>query len=202
MAKTAADETIWLATTHSAEETGELAERLAPLLPEQGVVLALDGDLGAGKTAFTKGLARGLHLDSRQVSSPTFTLCQTYEGAPGTKALHHFDVYRLDGAEAFRAAGLDEYFDRGEVCLVEWAGQIKPCLPASAWYIEVRVEGRGELQAKETEAEPDWLNPSGLDLATADEAPRHWLLRLPAQAVSPEALQKAGWCMATKEGEV
>jgi len=90
-----------------------------------GDVIALIGDLGAGKTTLTQALARGMRI-SEPVTSPTFALAQEY---PGRVPLFHFDPYRLDSAEAFAEIGFDEYFERGGVIVVEWADKIAPLLP-------------------------------------------------------------------------
>ncbi|WP_421382877.1 tRNA (adenosine(37)-N6)-threonylcarbamoyltransferase complex ATPase subunit type 1 TsaE [Bacillus salacetis] len=108
--------------TSSPEQTGEFAGRLAELLQENDV-LTLEGDLGAGKTTFTKGLAKGLGI-KRNVNSPTFTIIKEYQGR---LPLYHMDVYRLD--DSFEDLGFDEYFNGGGVTVVEWAHLIKEQLP-------------------------------------------------------------------------
>ena len=96
--------------THSELETEQLAERLAPLL-RPGTVIAFDGDLGAGKTAFTRGLARGLGITDR-VTSPTYTIVNEYDGKV---PLFHFDMYRLASSEELFDIGWEDYLDRGGV---------------------------------------------------------------------------------------
>lgn len=103
--------------THSEQETEALAQSLAQEL-KAGDVLALDGDLGAGKTAFTRGLARGLGYPGR-VQSPTFTVVNEYEG--GRLPLFHFDLYRLTSPDELFDIGWEDYLDRGGVCCVEWS---------------------------------------------------------------------------------
>ena len=103
--------------THSAQETEQLAQELAGQL-KPGEVLALDGDLGAGKTAFTRGLARGLGYPGR-VQSPTFTIVNEYEG--GRLPLFHFDLYRLGSSDELFDIGWEDYLSRGGVCAVEWS---------------------------------------------------------------------------------
>ena len=103
--------------THSPAETERLGETLATRLTA-GTVLALRGDLGAGKTAFTRGLARGLGY-SGQVTSPTFTIVNEYEG--GRLPLFHFDLYRLSSPDELWDIGWEDYLDRGGVCAVEWS---------------------------------------------------------------------------------
>lgn len=104
-------------TTHSAAETEALGERLAACLIG-GEVIAYTGDLGAGKTAFTRGLARGLGITDR-VTSPTFTIVNEYEG--GRLPLFHFDMYRLSSSDELYDIGWEDYLARGGVCAVEWS---------------------------------------------------------------------------------
>ena len=106
-------------TTCSEEQTAAAARRLAERLPSGALVL-LVGDLGAGKTAFVRGLAGGLGIDPDEVSSPTFTLIQEYRGA---RVLRHVDLYRLQGAEV-DDLGLDELTEDGSVVAIEWAERL------------------------------------------------------------------------------
>ncbi|NCO66517.1 MAG: tRNA (adenosine(37)-N6)-threonylcarbamoyltransferase complex ATPase subunit type 1 TsaE [Candidatus Aquicultor secundus] len=110
--------------THSPEETWELARKLAPIL-SSGDVINLSGDLGAGKTVFSKGLAVGLGIDE-PVTSPTFTLIKEYMGR---LPLYHFDVYRLSSPEEMEELGFDEYFYGDGVSVVEWGDKIEELLP-------------------------------------------------------------------------
>ena len=91
-----------------------------------GEVYALIGDLGVGKTVFTKGFAEGLGI-TEPVNSPTFTILQIYE--EGRLPLYHFDVYRIEEPEEMEEIGFDEYIDGDGVCLIEWAGRIEELLP-------------------------------------------------------------------------
>jgi len=104
-------------------ETEALGERLGAVL-QPGTVLAYTGDLGAGKTAFTRGLARGLGVTER-VTSPTFTIVNEYEGR---LPLFHFDMYRLGGEEELFDIGWEDYLARGGVCAVEWSENIAEAL--------------------------------------------------------------------------
>ena len=123
--------------THSEAETEALGERLAKCL-HAGAVVALYGDLGAGKTAFVRGMARGLELEEA-VSSPTFTIVNEY---PGDPALFHFDMYRLKDAEELYAIGWEDYLDRGGICVTEWSERIEEALPEDA--VRVHIERTGE----------------------------------------------------------
>ena len=95
----------------------------------------LPGDLGVGKTAFTRGLARGLGCRER-VTSPTFTIVNEYEG--GRLPLFHFDLYRLEGAEDLFGIGWDDYLDRGGVCAVEWSERAEEALPPETVWVTLR----------------------------------------------------------------
>lgn len=105
--------------THSETETEALAESLAHEIKD-GTVLAMYGDLGAGKTAFVRGLAKGMGLSCR-VSSPTFTIVNEYEGE---RTLIHFDMYRLDSSDELFDIGWEDYLSRGAVCAVEWSENV------------------------------------------------------------------------------
>jgi tRNA threonylcarbamoyladenosine biosynthesis protein TsaE len=101
-----------------------------------GDVVSLDGDLGAGKTALTRGIAAGMDCQG-PVASPTFTLLMEHAAGPGGLALYHFDVYRLRDSADFCDIGLDEYFDRAGVCVVEWGSLIADALPLQTLQIEL-----------------------------------------------------------------
>ena len=107
-------------TTRSAAETELLGARLAELL-RPGDVIALRGGLGAGKTAFTRGLARGLGIEEA-VTSPTYTIVNEYP--QGRLPLFHFDMYRLRDAEELFDLGWEDYLDRSGVCAVEWSENV------------------------------------------------------------------------------
>ncbi|MBA3613860.1 MAG: tRNA (adenosine(37)-N6)-threonylcarbamoyltransferase complex ATPase subunit type 1 TsaE [Nitrospirales bacterium] len=118
----------------SAQETIKFGERLGQQLTG-GDVLALTGDLGAGKTVLTCGIALGLGIPMDQVSSPTFTLIQEYSGAI---PLIHVDLYRLEGPSDISTLGLEEYFTPNTIVLIEWAERFPQILPSDhmALYLE------------------------------------------------------------------
>ncbi|MCC6587479.1 MAG: tRNA (adenosine(37)-N6)-threonylcarbamoyltransferase complex ATPase subunit type 1 TsaE [Bryobacterales bacterium] len=121
--------------TNSEEETIELGRRLArEVLPPQGVVLLI-GNLGAGKTTLTKGIAeaRGA-VSTEDVSSPTYTLIHEY-GEP--VSVYHIDLYRLDTAEEVATLGLDEIFDRDALVLIEWGERFPQLFPPNTIRIEL-----------------------------------------------------------------
>ncbi len=110
--------------SHSETETEKIGEALALRL-QAGDVVAYLGDLGAGKTAFTRGLARGLGCRGR-VTSPTFTIVNEYEG---NLPLFHFDMYRLGDEDELFDIGWEDYLARGGVCAVEWSERVSGALP-------------------------------------------------------------------------
>ena len=123
--------------TNGPEETEALGARLARAL-EPGAVVAFTGDLGAGKTAFVRGLARGLGIRDR-VTSPTFTIVNEYEG--GRLPLFHFDLYRLGSADELFDIGWEDYLARGGVCAVEWSERMEELLEPGTIRVDLR---RGE----------------------------------------------------------
>ncbi len=127
--------------TNSERETEELGARLARRL-EPGAVVAFTGDLGAGKTAFTRGLARGLGVPDR-VTSPTFTIVNEYEG--GRLPLFHFDMYRLVSSEELFDIGWEDYLVRGGVCAVEWSENVSDALEEDVISVEIC---RGEAESR------------------------------------------------------
>ena len=122
-------------STRTMEQGKLLGARLAP-----GCVIALMGDLGAGKTCFVKGLAKGLNnTPESEVTSPTFTILQEY---PGPVPLYHFDAYRLSGSADLEAIGFEDYVGTDGVAVIEWADRITDALPLEA--IIIRIEWLSE----------------------------------------------------------
>ncbi len=111
--------------TNTPQETEALGAKLSSRL-KAGDVVALYGGLGMGKTAFVRGMAAGLGLDSTQVSSPTFALVNDYGGSP---PLIHFDMYRISGWEDLYSTGFFDYMDAGTILAVEWSENIENALP-------------------------------------------------------------------------
>jgi len=126
--------------SHSPADTEALGEKLGRAA-ERGLVIALSGDLGAGKTQFVRGLARGLGTSSR-VHSPTFTLVNEYGG--GRLKLFHLDLYRLETAEQIFSAGIGEYLSPDGVAVIEWAERLK----AENKMVEVKIEIVSETERK------------------------------------------------------
>ncbi len=121
-------------STNSAEETETLGRALAALLPE-GALVALRGELGAGKTCFVRGVVSAIG-EPEAVSSPTFTIVNEY---PGTRLIRHIDLYRLGGLDEIIDLGYEELFDPGEgITLVEWAEKAESLLPVKR--VEMSLE--------------------------------------------------------------
>ena len=123
----------------SEAETEAAGEQFAKTLPD-GAVVALYGDLGAGKTAFVRGMARGLGIDAR-VSSPTFTIVNEYLGS---RELYHFDMYRLGSSDELFDIGWEDYLSRGGVCAVEWSENVADAFEGDE--ICVRIEKTGDAE--------------------------------------------------------
>jgi tRNA threonylcarbamoyladenosine biosynthesis protein TsaE len=125
-------------TTHSTAETESWAETYAQNLT-QPATIALIGDLGVGKTVIARGIGKGLGV-RESIISPTFNYVLEY---PGRLPLYHADLYRIESPDVFRAMGLDEYFERGGIFLIEWAERILDLLPETATIISIN-EGETE----------------------------------------------------------
>jgi len=120
---------------------GQLASELF-----QGSVVALIGELGAGKTLLVRSIASALGVaNDRLVTSPTFVLVQEYMGR---WPVFHFDAYRLRSPSEFFDLGIEEYYDAGGVCLIEWADRVEPCLPRD--YLRIRLDVLGESSRRIT----------------------------------------------------
>jgi len=118
--------------TYNEEETRKIGEMLGEKA-KQGQIYCLNGDLGTGKTVFTKGFALGLGI-TEHITSPTFTIINVYEGR---LSFYHFDVYRIEEPEELYELGYEEYFFGDGVCLIEWAELIKELLPKNVININI-----------------------------------------------------------------
>ncbi|WP_062051020.1 tRNA (adenosine(37)-N6)-threonylcarbamoyltransferase complex ATPase subunit type 1 TsaE [Bacillus sp. JCM 19034] len=127
----------WSTRTVAPEETSELAEKLGKLV-QSGDVITLEGDLGAGKTSFTKGLAKGLGV-RRMVNSPTFTIMKQYKGRI---PLYHIDAYRLE--DEFEDLGFEDYFYGDGVTVIEWPSMIEAQLPEDR--LKITIDYMGETE--------------------------------------------------------
>ena len=136
--------------THSPVETEAVGAALGRVIPA-GTVIAYEGDLGAGKTAFTRGLARGLGC-AEQVTSPTYTIVNEY--LSGRCPLFHFDMYRLRSADDLWDIGWEDYLDRNGVCAVEWSENVRDALEDP---VTVRIEKIGDDSRRITLEGGDFL---------------------------------------------
>ncbi len=116
------------------EDTRQIGEKMAASC-KPGDIILLNGDLGVGKTVFTKGFGKGLGIQDT-ITSPTYTILQIYE--EGRLPLYHFDVYRIADIEEMEEIGYEEYFYGDGVCLIEWAELIRELIPEKA--VSVRIE--------------------------------------------------------------
>ena len=121
--------------SHHRDQTAALGRTLAPTLP-RGTVLALSGDLGAGKTCFTKGLAEGLGIEG-DITSPTFTL--VHEHPDGRLPLYHIDLYRLEDESELESIALDDYLHSDGVTVVEWADKFADRMPSGVRWVKFRI---------------------------------------------------------------
>lgn len=122
--------------SNSEEDTFEYARRLAEK-SQKGDVFALIGDLGVGKTAFTKGFAEGLNV-TEPIVSPTFTFVQVYD--EGRMPLYHFDVYRIGDISEMDEIGYEDYFYGDGVSVMEWADLVEELLPENTVYVEIKKD--------------------------------------------------------------
>ncbi len=118
--------------SHSVEETEAIGALLGKNL-SAGTVLAYVGDLGMGKTAFTRGIAKGVGFTGR-VTSPTFTIVNEYLSSP---PLYHFDLYRLEGSDELFDIGWEDYLDRDGICIVEWSERAPEALPPDTLWVRI-----------------------------------------------------------------
>ena len=138
--------------THSPAETEALGEALARVL-RPGDVVALTGDLAAGKTRFVAGLARGLGLKD-SVTSPTFAIAHEYRD--GSLPLFHFDMYRLSSSEELYDIGWEDYLAQGGVCAVEWSENVADAMPPQSIFVDIRIldEETREITIRMPEGRP------------------------------------------------
>ena len=135
--------------TRSSQETYDLGKKMAAdAFP--GQIITLDGELGCGKTVFTKGFAAGLGI-TEAVTSPTFTIVQEYES--GRLALYHFDVYRIDDPDEMYEIGFDDYLFGKGVCIIEWAEKVKELLPENVIRIVIKKDGGEDFDSRFIEIE-------------------------------------------------
>ena len=125
--------------SNSPGETESFAEEYAKTLRAGDIVL-LDGDMGAGKTAFAKGVAKGLGIEE-EVTSPTYAYMNDYDGR-----LFHYDCYRIESVEQAERLGLADYFDMGGICIIEWSQNIAPLLPKKVKRVSIKKINENERE--------------------------------------------------------
>jgi len=125
--------------SQSPEQTQAFAKEYAKTL-RAGDVVVLDGDMGAGKTVFAKGVAEGLGI-KEEVTSPTYAYMNDYDGR-----LFHYDCYRIESVEQAETLGLADYFDMGGICLIEWAQNIAPLLPKNVKRVIIKKISESERE--------------------------------------------------------
>lgn len=127
--------------TDSAEQTHELGKLFGTTL-RAGAIVALHGDLGAGKTTFARGLVEGAsQAECREIFSPTYSFLNIYQGK---LPVYHFDLYRLPREEEFTNAGFHEYLEAGGICCIEWADKIPQLLPKPHFEVTLRYLGENQ----------------------------------------------------------
>lgn len=126
--------------SNSTRQTHKIGKALAVSI-KSGSVVGLIGELGAGKTVFVKGLAKGLGLDPLNITSPTYTIINEY---PSSLPLYHFDLYRLENAEQFADIGPEDYLWGKGICAVEWADLYADQLPSDTIFVRFEVDGQTE----------------------------------------------------------
>lgn len=132
-------------SSNSAKETEEIAEEFAKKL-RPGDVIAFEGGMGAGKTAFTRGLSRGLGLDEKEVSSPTFAIVNEYKSDNVT--LYHFDMYRIETMDDLFQTGFFDYLDTNAILAIEWSENIYSALPPEAICVTIEKDEKDENKRK------------------------------------------------------
>ena len=132
----------------SETDTEQLGAVLASMLPA-GTVVALHGTLGAGKTRLVRSVAAACGVPAPEVTSPTFTLWQTYEG---TKVIHHLDAYRIHDDDEFLELGVEECFDGEAIVFIEWARRVEACLPKE--HLSIHLDATGDT-CREVRIETD-----------------------------------------------
>ena len=141
--------------TNSSEETIKLGQKLIENLPDTYHVILLNGDLSSGKTTFTKGIGKGLGIQS-VINSPTFTILKSYEGI---KTLHHLDLYRMDGIGL--DFDLEDYIlDASSIAVIEWPNQVKELIPYQHVLVELEWidETHRRITISSSGSDTDWIN--------------------------------------------
>lgn len=124
---------------NSIEELPQAAREFVALMGDQ-TVYAFHGEMGAGKTTFVKALAQQLGVDAEEANSPSFSIINEYRSATTAELIYHFDLYRLESVEEALEIGVEDYFDSGALCLLEWPERIEPLLPDDTVVVKITVD--------------------------------------------------------------
>jgi tRNA threonylcarbamoyladenosine biosynthesis protein TsaE len=130
----------WLSRNEA--ETFEVGGRLVADLPD-GAIVSLEGTLGAGKSVLVRGMAAGMGVDPELVTSPTFTLWQTYQGSRN-RELHHLDAYRLLDANQLIDLGVEELFQSDGIAVIEWGEKVRAALPLDHYRVMIEIDEHGQ----------------------------------------------------------
>ena len=153
----------------SESDTDRLGAALAVVLPP-GTTIALNGTLGAGKTRLVQAIAAACGIDRQDVVSPTFVLCQQYQG---DRTIYHLDAYRLRDDDEFRELGPEEFFESDGLTIVEWADKVADCLPDERFEIDIEVTGATARRFTVCVV-GNRLEPT-MERLRVQQSPDHWL---------------------------
>lgn len=124
---------------NSIEELPQVAREFVALMGDQ-TVYAFHGEMGAGKTTFVRALAQQLGVDAEEANSPSFSIINEYRSDTTAELIYHFDLYRLESVEEALEIGVEDYFDSGALCLLEWPERIEPLLPDDTVVVKITVD--------------------------------------------------------------
>jgi len=124
---------------NSIDELPAAAREFVAMMGDQ-TVYAFHGEMGAGKTTFIRALAEQLGVDPDEANSPSFSIINEYRSATTAELIYHFDLYRLESVEEALEIGVEDYFDSGALCLLEWPERIEPLLPDDTVVVKVTVD--------------------------------------------------------------
>lgn len=124
---------------NSMEELPQAAREFVALMGDQ-TVYAFHGEMGAGKTTFVRALAQQLGVDAEEANSPSFSIINEYRSDTTAELIYHFDLYRLESVEEALEIGVEDYFDSGALCLLEWPERIEPLLPDDTVVVKITVD--------------------------------------------------------------
>ncbi len=131
------------------ESLAAAAEEFIGLMDDY-TVFAFNGDMGAGKTTFIRALARALGVDAEEANSPSFSLINEYRSDTTAELIYHFDLYRLESLDEALEIGVEDYFDSGAVCLIEWPERVADILPDDAVRVDISEDADGSRLLKVT----------------------------------------------------